>query len=541
MSPNWRLAALLHDAPEYVIGDMISPFKAALGLDYRTFEDRLERAIHIRFGLPAHAAGPVRALIKIADRASAFFEATQLAGFEHARGPRRSSALRPPAIAWRSSRSAPGDAQARYLQRFHVLSEAAGFGGAASAFDTRMTTPVVIGLSAVIIALRDGEGCVLTVRPRDSLTDRASTLEGLPFGPFDPLDHRTFELALREFVTRQTRFELGYVEQLYTFGDKGRDAPRADIGAGAARVISVGYLALAPDGGRDPGRPTPPGRPGRATFPWEDWREGRPELIDQAIAPALAQWAAQSEARRGRARHLFALDGSAWNEERVLDRYELLYEAGLAPEAARDRARALGGAPAEPRRPDPGARRADDLRPPPHPGHRSGPAAGQAEIPPGGVRTDGRGVHPLGACSARWRRSPASPCTSRTSAAWSNAPAWWRAWAAWTPTPADGPPNCSGFAANCWPNGRPRACPCRCCASEDRADSRLRNRGGWCQSPRTIRNDREVLELSQAVIAATGLYVPPQSVSNAELVATFNAYVELFNSEHADADRRRRR
>ena len=87
-----------------------------------------------------------------------------------------------------------------------------------------MTTPVVIGLSTVIVALRDGEGFVLTVRPRDSLTDRASTLEGLPFGPFDPLDHRTFELALREFVARQTRFELGYVEQLYTFGDKARRA-----------------------------------------------------------------------------------------------------------------------------------------------------------------------------------------------------------------------------------------------------------------------------------------------------------------------------
>ena len=109
-----------------------------------------------------------------------------------------------------------------------------------------MTTSVVIGLSAVIVALRDGEASVLTVRPRDALTDRTSTLDGLPFGPFDPDDHRTFDLAMRDYVTRQTRFELGYVEQLYTFGDKGRDAPLADVGAGAARVISVGYLALAP-------------------------------------------------------------------------------------------------------------------------------------------------------------------------------------------------------------------------------------------------------------------------------------------------------
>ena len=72
LEPRWRLAALLHDAPEYVIGDMISPFKAALGLDYRRFEDRLEAAIHIRFGLPAKTPAPIKALIKQADRACAF-------------------------------------------------------------------------------------------------------------------------------------------------------------------------------------------------------------------------------------------------------------------------------------------------------------------------------------------------------------------------------------------------------------------------------------------------------------------------------------
>lgn len=78
---QWRLAALLHDAPEYVIGDMISPFKAALGLDYKAFEQRLLSAIHLRFGLPATLPEKVDALIKRADRASAFLEATQLAGF----------------------------------------------------------------------------------------------------------------------------------------------------------------------------------------------------------------------------------------------------------------------------------------------------------------------------------------------------------------------------------------------------------------------------------------------------------------------------
>ena len=78
---EWQLAALLHDAPEYVIGDMISPFKAALGAHYRAVEAGLQRAIHIRFGLPAELPEAVERTIKKADRACAFFEATQLAGF----------------------------------------------------------------------------------------------------------------------------------------------------------------------------------------------------------------------------------------------------------------------------------------------------------------------------------------------------------------------------------------------------------------------------------------------------------------------------
>lgn len=81
MAPAWRLAALLHDAPEYVIGDMISPFKAALGLDYRAFEDMLQQAVHIRFGLPPLIDPTLKARIKEADRLAAWLEATQLAGF----------------------------------------------------------------------------------------------------------------------------------------------------------------------------------------------------------------------------------------------------------------------------------------------------------------------------------------------------------------------------------------------------------------------------------------------------------------------------
>jgi len=82
IDPRWRLAALLHDASEYVIGDMISPFKNALGLDYKAFEARLTEAVHVRFGLPAHLPDKIGLRIKRADKASAFFEATVLAGFE---------------------------------------------------------------------------------------------------------------------------------------------------------------------------------------------------------------------------------------------------------------------------------------------------------------------------------------------------------------------------------------------------------------------------------------------------------------------------
>ncbi len=215
---------------------------------------------------------------------------------------------------------------------------------------TAASSGLVIGLSAVIMAVQDGEGLVLTVRGHDE--SGRDTLAGLPFGPFDPDGRRTFELALRAFVTEQTGFDLDYVEQLYTFGDKGRDAPLADVGAGAARVISVGYLALTSEA-VDTSSKGGAWSPWRRFFPWEDWRKGRPAAIDDAIAPALNAWAASADERLARARLLFALGGAPWNEERVLERYELLYEAGLAPEAARDRARARGGPAPEPVRFDP--------------------------------------------------------------------------------------------------------------------------------------------------------------------------------------------
>jgi hypothetical protein len=194
---------------------------------------------------------------------------------------------------------------------------------------------IVIGLSAVVVAVRDGQPVVLTVRP----SAEPGLPAGLPFGPFDPVGDRTFELALRAFVTAQTRFDLGYVEQLYTFGDKGRDAPLADLGlpqgAGAPRVISVGYLGLTPQA-VDTHAPDSAWADCRRFFPYEDWRDGRPPAL-VALEPALRQWAHSAPSRLSRIRLLFALDGAPWNEERMLERYELLYEAGLAPEAARDR------------------------------------------------------------------------------------------------------------------------------------------------------------------------------------------------------------
>jgi 5'-deoxynucleotidase YfbR-like HD superfamily hydrolase len=135
VEPRWRLAALLHDASEYVIGDMISPFKAALGVDYKTFEERLESAIHTRFGLPAGTPAPIKALIKQADRACAFFEATQLAGFSHQESLAFFDA--PPAgYSLTIDPQPPAVAQVRYLERFHLLSEAAGYTPVAAAFDT---------------------------------------------------------------------------------------------------------------------------------------------------------------------------------------------------------------------------------------------------------------------------------------------------------------------------------------------------------------------------------------------------------------------
>ena len=123
---RWRLAALLHDAPEYVIGDLISPFKAAIGLDYKAFEERLLAAVHLRFGLPARLPERISALIKRADRAAAFIEATQLAGFDDREAARYFSRPRglPADVLRRLSDLKPvptAEAERRYLAKFRQL------------------------------------------------------------------------------------------------------------------------------------------------------------------------------------------------------------------------------------------------------------------------------------------------------------------------------------------------------------------------------------------------------------------------------------
>jgi 5'-deoxynucleotidase YfbR-like HD superfamily hydrolase len=114
--------ALLHDAPEYVVGDLISPFKAAVGIDYKDFELTLLAAIHLRFGLPARTPAPLSALFKKADLLAAYYEATQLAGFEPKEARRYFGV---PPKAFKTPRLVPlatAEAQALFLERFRRLS-----------------------------------------------------------------------------------------------------------------------------------------------------------------------------------------------------------------------------------------------------------------------------------------------------------------------------------------------------------------------------------------------------------------------------------
>lgn len=128
LARRYRLAALIHDAPEYVIGDLISPFKAALSLDYKSFEARLLAAIHIRFGLPAELPAEIAKLIKRADKIAAYYEATALAGFSVEEGRRyfgQPRGLKPQLVA-KLTRLTPlpaADSEAKFIKRFNELAQ----------------------------------------------------------------------------------------------------------------------------------------------------------------------------------------------------------------------------------------------------------------------------------------------------------------------------------------------------------------------------------------------------------------------------------
>jgi len=183
---------------------------------------------------------------------------------------------------------------------------------------------IEVNLTAAIVAVAEDEPRILVAG------------DALPSGPFDPVAHRTFEIGLREWVREQAGAPLGYVEQLYTFGDRGRNAQAGDLDP---HVVSVGYLALTRIGEAEAQRAR--FRRWYAFFPWEDWRERKPPIIDEKIAPALMKWAARDPDRPNaygltrpeRVRILFT---DSFNDENALDRYQLLYEAGLVEEARRD-------------------------------------------------------------------------------------------------------------------------------------------------------------------------------------------------------------
>ncbi len=201
-----------------------------------------------------------------------------------------------------------------------------------------MTENLVVGVNAVVLAVTDGRPRVLTVNPRASgQGDVDSALRALPFGSFDPHDHRTLELCIREFVRDQTGSELGYVEQLYTFADQGRD-PRER--AGGDRVMSIGYLALWTEHSLTVTDAT--WEDCYRFFPWEDWRDGRPESVE-VLESGLRDWAGTTDrashrvARNERIDICFGWGEAGWDAYQVLERYELLYEAGLIAEYWLDR------------------------------------------------------------------------------------------------------------------------------------------------------------------------------------------------------------
>ena len=189
-----------------------------------------------------------------------------------------------------------------------------------------------MALDAVIVAVSEDTPRVLA---------RLSG-EALPAGPFDPAADQTLEMGLRRWVLEQTRLTLGHVEQLYTFGDRERDPRRPD----GPRMLSIAYLAFVRESARGAGTDAS-WRDWYAYFPWEDWRAGRPPLVDAVVLPAVASWIAaaagdERKAREQRARRCTGTRRVAWNPELVLERYELFWEIGLVAESRDPGATTIG-------------------------------------------------------------------------------------------------------------------------------------------------------------------------------------------------------
>lgn len=203
---------------------------------------------------------------------------------------------------------------------------------------------IIIGLSAVIVSVEQHQPRVFIVRGAEhalsvGLAPSQEEGDALPFGPFDPGAHLTLEQGLRMWVKDQTPVVPGYVEQLYTFGNHGRYAGQKE---GEPRVISIGYLALTHQEKIDTSEKVFWGD-WYDYFPWEDWRQGKPVIIGKVIEPALNRWAnaagssAEKSRRRTRVNLCFGNKEDGWDDEKVLERYELLYEARLVYEALRDK------------------------------------------------------------------------------------------------------------------------------------------------------------------------------------------------------------
>ncbi|HET7842554.1 MAG TPA: hypothetical protein VFL14_00265 [Xanthomonadales bacterium] len=184
---------------------------------------------------------------------------------------------------------------------------------------------VLFGLDAVIVAVTDDAPRVLVVDADDE--------EALPSGALDLERHQTLERGMREVAQQQAGIRLGYVEQLYTFGDRFRDPRERREGA---RVVSAAYLALVVEHAFVQ-RPSARFRNMYEFLPWEDWRDGRPALIEGVLKPQLDAWCGKDARRCERTALTFGLEGAPWDPERTLERYELLWEAGIVAEARRER------------------------------------------------------------------------------------------------------------------------------------------------------------------------------------------------------------